>query len=68
MSDFIKSDYCTECDGTGKVFIGFDIGFDPKRMEKFDIDKFEQCESCEELHEKEVRADRMFDELKEMDI
>lgn len=64
MSDFMKSDYCTECDGEGKVFIGFKVGFDPKRMGQFDIDEFEQCQSCEELHRTEVRADRMMDEMK----
>jgi len=46
MSDFIKSDYCRECDGDGTS------------------EENEQCESCEELHQQELRADRMHDEMK----
>lgn len=68
MSGFIKSDYCEECEGTGRIFVGMEVGFDPIKMEQFDKDIFEQCFSCEELHDKEVRADRMFDELKELFI
>lgn len=52
MNDFIKSDFCTECDGVGYV------------THQFEGIIFEQCESCEELHRQELRADRMMDEAK----
>lgn len=47
--DFVKSDYCRECNGDGRQQFG---------------DEIIQCESCEELHKAEVRADRMHDEAK----
>lgn len=47
--DFLKSDYCTDCNGDGKA------------------DDGTQCQSCEELHEQELRADRMMDSWKEGD-
>lgn len=47
--DFVRSDYCTECEGVGFVF---------------EEDKKEQCAECEHLHEQELRADRMMDEAK----
>lgn len=47
--DFIKSDYCLECNGDGRQVFN---------------DEVIQCESCEELHKAEVRADRMHDEAK----
>lgn len=54
MSDFIKSDYCTECGGEGFIWLYHENPL-------ADSEK-EQCESCEELHQAEVRADRMQDE------
>lgn len=57
MSDFIKSDFCHECDGAGYVTYKT-LLFDDVQIEK------EQCESCEELHKQEIRADRMHDEMK----
>lgn len=54
MTDFIKSDYCTECDGEGFVWL---------RHEQGDNDK-DQCFECERLHTLEVRADRLHDEAK----
>ena len=55
MKDFIKSDYCTACDGRGF------------RIEKTSHglpNELEQCESCEELHQQEIKADRLEDEIK----
>lgn len=49
--DFISSDYCHECGGAGFLWVK------PHRQE--------QCESCEELHEQEVRADILIDSIKE---
>lgn len=49
--EFIKSDYCTECGGTGFIWVK------PTRQE--------QCESCEDLHEQEIRADILMDSIKE---
>lgn len=57
MSDFIKSDHCQECGGIG-YYTHFVQLFDDVQSEK------EQCESCEELHEWELRADRLEDEAK----
>lgn len=56
---WIKSDYCTECDGEGFV-----------RMKTFDTGEYAefenfQCEECERLHRLEVRADIRMDEIKE---
>jgi hypothetical protein len=56
MSDYIKSDYCTECDGEGFVYL---IHENPSA----DNDK-EQCAECEELHQQELYADRLHDEMK----
>lgn len=47
-NEFIKSEFCTECGGTG---------------ESVD-EPGEQCFSCEDLHKAEIRADRMHDEMK----
>lgn len=47
MSDFIKSDFCTECEGEGFVWL---------RHEQGDNDK-EQCAECEELARLEYKAD-----------
>lgn len=58
--EFLKSDYCTECGGGGyrteKTWTCPLTGFAQRELE--------QCESCEELHDQEVRADRMHDEMK----
>lgn len=62
--DFLKSDYCQECEGEGRIFVGLKSVFNPKTMDFYDVDVFEQCESCEELHAKELRADRLMDEWK----
>lgn len=48
---FIKSDFCHECDGC--------CGYIS------DHDGIRQCEECERLHKEEVRADMMHDLLKE---
>lgn len=46
MSDWLKSDYCTECDGNGYVI---------------EEENEEQCAECEHLHRMEVRADIQHD-------
>jgi hypothetical protein len=56
-SDFIKSDYCRECDGGGFVWLHHENPL-------ADSEK-EQCQSCEDLHRAEVRADNMMDAWKE---
>jgi excinuclease UvrABC ATPase subunit len=52
FDDFVRSEYCCECGGTGAI--------------QHDLDDYQteyiQCESCEDLHLAEVRADRMQDE------
>lgn len=53
-NDFIKSDFCTECDGEGFIWL-----HDP-----YTASKKEQCFECERLHRLEVRADRLHDEMK----
>lgn len=47
---FLQSDYCTECGGLGFITLA--------------INTHEQCEECERLHNLELRADRLCDELK----
>lgn len=49
MSDFIKSDFCTECDGEGFVWLRHE---NPAA----DSEK-EQCAECEELARLEWKAD-----------
>ena len=49
MSSFIKSDYCTECDGDGYTWSHHE---NPAA----DSEK-KQCEECERLHALEVKAD-----------
>lgn len=61
MNDFIKSDYCTECEGEGFIVYSYVTPlFDGAQMET----DHEQCPECEFLHQQEVRADRMHDEMK----
>ena len=48
-SDFLRSDYCDECGGNGYLI---------------EEGKEEQCLNCEEIHNQEVRADRLHDEMK----
>lgn len=55
MKDFISSDFCTDCGGIGYFHL-------PSHPES--IPEKEQCFSCEELHEQELRADRLHDEAK----
>lgn len=50
MSDWVKSDYCTECGGEGFYTHSTPL-FDDVQIEE------EQCPECERLHELEVRAD-----------
>lgn len=57
MSNWIKSEFCTECDGEGYVILHHE---NPAA----DNDK-EQCAECEHLAELEKRADRLEDEIKE---
>lgn len=64
MSDFIKSDYCQECDGTGSNVVAFRMGFNPITLKVSDIEKREQCEECERLHGEEIRADILHDQMK----
>lgn len=45
MSDWTKSDHCTECGGNGYLYLN---GYS---------EELGQCEECERLHELEVRAD-----------
>lgn len=54
MNDFIRSDYCLQCDGIGFVVIS----------KEDECQELEQCEECEELHRKEVKADLLHDILK----
>jgi hypothetical protein len=55
-NDWLKSDHCAVCGG---------IGFIVKPFGKTGVLDYEdQCESCEELHYQEVRADRLQDEWK----
>lgn len=57
LFDYLRSDYCTVCDGNGY------------RIEKTAscpatgnlIIEYEQCEECEELHEQERRSDLQHD-------
>lgn len=51
MSDWIKSDYCTTCDGEGYVWV----------HDHFSDSEKEQCAKCEHLHRMEVRADIQHD-------
>jgi hypothetical protein len=55
---FIVSDYCGDCDGEGYFTRATQL-FDDVQYENF------QCETCEELHQQEIRADRLHDEMKE---
>lgn len=57
MNDFITSDYCPECDGCGYVTYTTPL-FDDVQIEK------EQCAECEYLHKQEIKADRLYDEMK----
>lgn len=57
MSDFIKSDYCPECEGCGYIYLHHENPL-------ADSEK-EQCEVCEELHRQEILSDRLQDEFKE---
>lgn len=61
---YIKSDYCTECDGSGRASVGTRPVFNHKSMEIFDADIMGQCESCEDLHRQELLADRLEDAAK----
>jgi hypothetical protein len=54
-SDYIKSEFCTECDGEG--FIKF-ISHQTEEHVEYETD---QCAECEELHKQEVYVDRMCD-------
>jgi hypothetical protein len=58
MDDFLKSDYCTECDG-----LGYYEEYSQQTAYLVTSMKY-QCPSCEELHQKEARADILEDELK----
>jgi hypothetical protein len=60
MSDFLKSDYCPICEGEGFVWLHHENPL-------ADSEK-EQCETCKDLHQQELRADRMHDQMKEGDI
>lgn len=55
-SDFLRSDYCDECGGSGYTWL---IHENPMA----DNEK-EQCPQCESIHNQEVRADRLHDEMK----
>lgn len=58
--EFIKSERCTECDGSGQVFDSWERGHDfvtPK-------EKWVQCEECERLAKIEAYADIMLNEAK----
>lgn len=46
MNDFIKSDYCQECGGSGVVFHLWE-----------GCSSEYQCEECERLHGLEIKAD-----------
>jgi hypothetical protein len=54
MNDFIRSEYCYECDGLGYLVV--------KRNDH--SEEFEQCYECEELLQQELRADILHDILK----
>lgn len=56
---WLKSDYCTECDGEGF------IRFKSHETEEYVEYDSEQCEECERLHLLEVRADMRMDAIKE---
>lgn len=55
--DFLSSDYCTECGGVGYVWL--------RHENPLADNEKEQCESCEDLHIAECRADNMMDAWKE---
>ncbi len=60
MRDFIKSEYCPDCEGSG-----FRIEKTSTGPFGEDLTEYEQCETCEELHKQEVYVDIMQDEAKE---
>lgn len=61
MSDFIKSEYCTECGGEGFITYSYITPlFDDTQLET----DHEQCPECEHLHRQEVLADRLEDEMR----
>ena len=61
MSDWIKSEHCTECEGRGCTTYTYVTPlFDGAQLETDE----EQCPECEYLHQQEVLADRLEDEMK----
>lgn len=58
MKDWIKSDHCQECGGEGFYsFVSHDTG-EYREYEK------DQCPECERLHDLEVKADILHDQMK----
>lgn len=38
---------CSQCEGKGRVFAGYEAGFDTKNMEVYAKDTFDNCSECE---------------------
>jgi hypothetical protein len=56
VGNWLRSDYCTDCGGKGYIEENHEA---PYGWQEY------QCEQCEELHEKELQADILQDEIKE---
>ena len=55
-ANFLRSDYCDECGGNGYLY--------KVHENPLADNEREQCPTCESLHDQELKADRLHDELK----
>lgn len=60
--EFISSVYCTACDGSGETVIDHRAWISGGNV--YEEDVMGQCLNCEELHQQELKADRLHDEMK----